>query len=245
MDTSFKSLDEIVKNISEQIKKINKGDLSLPEIELLTSNAQELYERLVVIRHKAFEKIANAESVDSITAELDVEDEAVIPVVEEKEEETFFDLTAEEDNSTNDAETDMLFDFTEAVEDVKITETKVVDEKVVKESSSKSINEKFEGKNSLNDVFKNTKKNSLADKLKFSPIDNLKSHININQKFSFVSNLFNGDNDNYNQAIEKLNNFQSSDDARVFLNELSQKNNWDAEDGNVIAFVELVERKYM
>ena len=58
MDTSFKSLDQIVADITEQVKKLNSGSIDTPEIELLTSNAQELYERLVVIRHKAFEKMA-------------------------------------------------------------------------------------------------------------------------------------------------------------------------------------------
>jgi hypothetical protein len=242
VDTSFKSLNQIVENISEQVKKINKGELDLPEIETLTSNAQELYERLVVIRYKAFEKIATKKPKT-----LTVEDEGIIPVLEEKEEEPFFDLTQEESNTTNEAETEMLFDFTEPVEEVKKAEIKVnqVKEKQVKVTIPKSINEKFENKNSINDAFKSATKKSLEDKLKFSPIDNLKSHININQKFLFISKLFNGDNDAYAHSIEKLNNFSNSDEAREYLNELSQQQNWDAEDENVITLVELVERRYV
>jgi hypothetical protein len=237
VDTSFKSLNQIVENISEQVQKINKGELNLPEIESLTSNAQELYERLVVIRYKAFEKIATQKPEI-----LTVEDEGIIPVLEEKEEETFFDLSQEEDNTTNEAETEMLFDFSEPVEEINV---KPVQEEQVMGTAPKSINEKFENKNSMNDVFKSATKNSLADKLKFTPIDNLKSHININQKFLFISKLFNGDNDAYNGSIEKLNNFSNSDEARMYLNELSQNQNWNAEDENVITLVELVERRYM
>ncbi len=241
MDTSFKSLDQIVADITEQVKKLNQGSIDTPEVELLTSNAQELYERLVVIRHKAFEKMATREV--NVT---EAEDEAIIPVVEEKEDETFFDLTSEENNSTNEAETDMLFDFGEPVEEEKTSTKK---ESIIKDNhqqtSPKSINETFEGNHSLNDVFKSAQQNSLADKLKFSPIKDLKSHININQKFSFISKLFNGDNDSYNAAIEKLNSFEIGDDARNYLNTLSQQQNWDAEDENVVTFVELVERRYM
>jgi hypothetical protein len=173
---------------------------------------------------------------------LAVEDEGIIPVLEEKEEETFFDLSQEEDNTTNEAETEMLFDFSEPVEEINV---KPVQEEQVMGTAPKSINEKFENKNSMNDVFKSATKNSLADKLKFTPIDNLKSHININQKFLFISKLFNGDNDAYNGSIEKLNNFSNSDEARMYLNELSQNQNWNAEDENVITLVELVERRYM
>lgn len=242
MDTSFKSLDQLAGDITEQVQKINKGELELPELELLTSNAQELYERLIVIRHKAFEKVATQKPEN-----LNVEDEGIIPVVEEKEEDTFFDLTQDEANSTNEVETEMLFDFSQPVEEVKQEDIKSepIHQEQVKEKTHKSINEKFENKNSLNDVFKSATKNSLADKLKFSPIDNLKTHININQKFLFVSKLFNGDNDAYNSAIEKLNNFSSSDEARLYLNELSQQQNWNAEDENVITLVELVERRYL
>lgn len=242
MDTSFKSLDQLAGDITEQVQKINKGELDLPELELLASNAQELYERLIVIRHKAFEKVATQKPEN-----LNVEDEGIIPVVEEKEEDTFFDLTQDEANSTNEAETEMLFDFSQPVEEIKQEDIKSepIHQEQVKEKTHKSINEKFENKNSLNDVFKSATKNSLADKLKLSPIDNLKTHININQKFLFVSKLFNGDNDAFNRAIEKLNNFSSSDEARLYLNELSQQQNWNAEDENVITLVELVERRYL
>ncbi len=239
MDTSFKSLNQIVADITEQVKKLNQGNINTPEIELLTANAQELYERLVVIRHKAFEKMATKD-----VPVTEAEDEAIIPIIEEKEPNTFFDLTSEENNSTNEAETNMLFDFSEPVEEVKPTTQSEV-KKTEQQNQTKSINQKFEDNHSLNDVFKSAQKNSLADKLKYSPIKDLKSHININEKFSFINKLFNGSNDNYNSAIEKLNSFKIGDDARYYLNELSQQYNWDAEDDNVVTFVELVERRYM
>ena len=241
MDTSFKSLSQIVEIVSEQVQKVNKGELDLSQIELLTLNAQELYERLVVIRHKAFEKLADNQPKEIKNVNISPTEKKV------EQDDLFFDLTQEDSNSTNDAEAEMLFDFSQPEAEIKNeSSTTIKDIDLKSESAStKSLNDKFASNNSLNEVFKTTQKNSLADKLKYAPISDLKSHININQKFLFVSKLFNGDNEIYNQMIEKLNNQPSGDDARELLNELSVKNNWDVEDENVIDFVEIVERRYL
>ena len=52
-------------------------------------------------------------------------------------------------------------------------------------------------------------------------------------------------NDVFEVLINTLNNFESGDDARAMLTKLSETYNWDVENENVIAFVELVERRYL
>ncbi len=238
MDTSFKSLEQIVQAISDKIPALKKGELELSDIEGLTKNAQELFERLVVLRHKAFEKMADTNQGEVLEKVIEK-----TPVVEQEKEDFSFDLT---ENTTNNVESEMLFDFSEPLEEEKVEEEIKPIEKPIEEKEIKgSINDTFQSKNSLNDIFKSAQKKSLADKLKYSPITNLKSYININQKYVFVSKLFSGDNDKYNQEIERLNGCKDGDEARELLSNLSLQLNWDAENENVISFVELVERRYL
>ena len=84
----------------------------------------------------------------------------------------------------------------------------------------------------------------MADSLNQSGIKDLKTHIGINKKFSFISNLFAGSNENYNDAINTLNNCLDGDQARSILGDIAEKNNWDVENETVVTFVDLVERRY-
>lgn len=238
--TSYQSLDQIAKQISEQISKLNTGDLNIPDIDNLTINSQELYERLIVIRHKAFEKIGNPEILKSKT-ETSIEE-----AVKEIEEPIF---NFEPESKEEEEQESMAFDFSQPiVEAPKNSESKNQDQKIeeIKSDSTSSLNEQFnQSTTSLNDAFKESKSESLADKLKQSKIKDLKSHIDINKKFSFISNLFNGSNENYNLAINQLNECENGDQARLVLAELVTKNNWEVENQTVTNFVEIVERRFM
>ncbi len=59
-------------------------------------------------------------------------------------------------------------------------------------------------KESLNDKLKEDKR-ELAHKLKDAPIKDLRKGIGINDKFSFVSELFRGDEDMYERSIKTIN----------------------------------------
>lgn len=87
---------------------------------------------------------------------------------------------------------------------------------------------------------------SLLEKLKMQPIANLKSAIAINQRFLFSNELFKGNMEAFNQAINELNHLESLDEALRFINlQLAEKYLWDYENPTVVQFVELVERRYL
>ena len=48
---------------------------------------------------------------------------------------------------------------------------------------------------------------TVADKLSRQPIKDLKSAIGLNQKFLFMNDLFEGENELFNNAINKINSF--------------------------------------
>jgi hypothetical protein len=243
VDTSFQSLNQLAVNISKNIESLSNGQLNNDQIEKLTSDTRELYERMIVIRHKMYEKFGKSESTAKSIDE--------VKEIEPKKEEEIIDFSEPE----KEPEIEMMsFDFsepeplieekTEEVTEV-ITETTIEEKITITEETTTTLSESINTENhSLNDVFKSTGSNSLADKLNQTAIQDLKSNIDINKKFKFINELFNGSNENYNAAIEELNNCSDADIARSKLTEMSSSNNWDVESDAVGVFVQLIERRY-
>jgi hypothetical protein len=57
----------------------------------------------------------------------------------------------------------------------------------------------------------------LSDHLKAKPITSLSEAIGISDKFLFMGEIFNGNKDAYNQAISRLDNAESLQDARAII----------------------------
>ncbi|MEY3397770.1 MAG: hypothetical protein RL220_364, partial [Bacteroidota bacterium] len=86
-------------------------------------------------------------------------------------------------------------------------------------------------------------KESLAEKLEHSPIADLKKAISLNQRFQFSRELFKGNNQEYEVAIEKLNS-SNREDALKHLDTLKSKYNWSPDSAIVTDFTDLVERRH-
>ncbi|MEN9523553.1 MAG: hypothetical protein RL065_1930, partial [Bacteroidota bacterium] len=73
----------------------------------------------------------------------------------------------------------------------------------------------------------------------------LKSIIGFNDKFSFIQNLFAGNDSTYKNIIEQLNSFTQKTDAEKLLDELSIKNNWNENEEIAEQFKEIINRKFL
>jgi hypothetical protein len=87
-------------------------------------------------------------------------------------------------------------------------------------------------------------KNTLADKLMFTPIENIKSHITLNKKVAFIIGLFNQESDDYNRAIDQLNDADNLQDALDTFHGLKNRYGWNAEQDLVRELEALVRRRY-
>ncbi len=97
----------------------------------------------------------------------------------------------------------------------------------------------------LNDQFSNTNADTLADLHQKKKIDNIKEHINVNQKFMFTKTLFGDSKDEFEKAIENLENYSSYVDAFNYLRrDFAGKYHWQMDSEEVIEFLELVAKKY-
>lgn len=75
-------------------------------------------------------------------------------------------------------------------------------------------------------------------------IADLKSTIGINDKFQFTNELFKGNMQEFNIAIEQLNASETKDSALSYLSGLKQLYGWDEEHETVKRLLNLVERRY-
>lgn len=96
---------------------------------------------------------------------------------------------------------------------------------------------------SLNEALKQEEKD-LAETVVTSKINNLKTAIDINQKFTYINELFNGDVDSFSQALDRLNSFNELSEANQYLNEeLKSKYEWN-EEASLSSLQEFVTRRY-
>lgn len=69
----------------------------------------------------------------------------------------------------------------------------------------------------------------------------LKSKININDKFLFINELFDGNLKEYNEAIETLSGFKDKESAIDFLHLLREKNMWETSSRAFVKLKGLIE----
>lgn len=235
---AFKNLSKLSKDLQDGIKRLEFGEMNSSEIDQLADDARELHERLTILRYKYHEsQVRIEESKENLKGE--------IPVLFRMEE----DENGENDISNNQTS---LIDAIEEVsveEDIKnpdpVVDTKKEEAPVVKPkqaelvaSPKKSSKNNSDGQISMDD--------SLVEKLENAPIANLKKEISLNLKFRFINELFDGNADEYNKAIDLLDGMESLDEAKNFLSgQVKSDYDWNEEKEEVGIFDELLQRRYI
>jgi hypothetical protein len=96
----------------------------------------------------------------------------------------------------------------------------------------------------LNDNFRKAAPTSLADAHSNQKIESLKNSISINQRFSFINELFGGDNMTYYDVIKQLDEYSNAESAkRYFIQEIAVKYDWSKKQEHVNKLLRLIERK--
>lgn len=139
---------------------------------------------------------------------------------------------------------DEINDESETV--VEKNQIDLLDAIVEEEVKSDSITiPKDEINQSINELHSKTPQTSLADHFGQQPINDLTKEIGLNERFLLTENLFNGNSSDYNEAINTLNNFETSEQAlKYFKGDLVKKYDWNIKKTQVKRFIKLVERRY-
>ena len=103
----------------------------------------------------------------------------------------------------------------------------------------------FEKAASLYDKIAKPSEKTVANQATRQPISNIKSSIGINEKFAYLKDLFKNNVNEYNEALDKLNNFENYGEAEDFFQELKAKYNWDPESKSFQGLADLLNRRYL
>jgi hypothetical protein len=117
----------------------------------------------------------------------------------------------------------------------KTEPAKPASEKITDAVASKSLNERFSKKTI-----------DLAEKLQQNASGkHLKDLISLSDKFMFVNELFQNDKKHFDEAVKKINELQSFDEAvQVIEEELKTHFNWDKKQKTVEQFQQSVKKKF-
>ena len=76
-------------------------------------------------------------------------------------------------------------------------------------------------------------------------VETLREAISINQRFSFINELFGGENMDYHAAVQHLDSLTNADQARAYVAvDLSQRYDWSRKEEHVNKLLKLIERKF-
>ncbi len=101
------------------------------------------------------------------------------------------------------------------------------------------------GQKSINDLIAAGRHDeSISSRMQHNPISNLKSAIGINEKFIFVYELFSGNNQQYSEVIDRLNNMPGREEAISLMESLRAEFRWDIENMAFQMLVDMVARRY-
>lgn len=98
---------------------------------------------------------------------------------------------------------------------------------------------------SLNDLFnKQQEDRSLGVQFQHAKVGDLTKAISINDKFTFIKELFNNKGEDFSAAIQQLNQCASMDEAFDCLENLKKKYFWDSTATAYLSLCDLLRRKY-
>jgi hypothetical protein len=237
------------------------------KLEGLTEQSRELYERLVVLRFKAYShEVKGTTEPATDTAQSDMVAIVPTPAPEVTKEEiasekpiAFSIQALDESEKTQEVPSNQvtLLDVIEEVmkEEQPVTTapeaTPIVSESPSPQFKSdlfaaKTVNTPLPGaQESLNDRLAKSivAVESIASKLESTPISDLKKAISLNQRFQFSKELFKGNNQDYEVSIDRLNS-ATRDEAMRQIASLRSKYAWKEDSPIAADFIDLVERRF-
>ncbi|MCB0820000.1 MAG: hypothetical protein KDC13_05225, partial [Bacteroidetes bacterium] len=103
----------------------------------------------------------------------------------------------------------------------------------------------FDKAASLYDKIAKPGEKTVATQASRQPISNIKSAIGINEKFIYLKDLFKNNINDYNEALDKLNNFDNYEEAEDYFQDLKLKYGWDPDSKSFTGLADLLNRRYL
>lgn len=272
--SSFDTKDSLLESVNSLFHSLNKGELSLIELETLVNHTRELYERAIVLRHKAYEKsvVKNLEQHILVPLEEAIENpienvpEIISEIIDKQENTTvkeFEQPTFDMSFSLFDELESESKPIEETTEEVIITETVQMTESVVepiierKEEvvavvepvvetvvTPEPVKVVNQGPKDVFDKMLEVSDNSLGSQLMAKKLDSLNGAFGLNEKLQMTHELFNGSSESFYQAVQLFDTLDNFSQAKDVLNKFKEEFSWNLETTLVTEFVQKIARRY-
>lgn len=210
------NLNELVRSLQQAMDRLGDGKLDLAGLELCTEQARAVYERLVVLRHKAREVAVAATRIAPPAP-------AAAPA------------------STADAAPTIRLDT--RPDGITPHQTSLID--AIAESEQHAMVQAAAPAPKAAKAKPAEKPVSVADKMEHAPVADLRKAIALSQKFWFVAELFGNDRKRYEEAIDTLNAMGGLPEAEAYYHkEVVAKLPKPPGDEVAATFKELLQRRY-
>lgn len=223
-DRPTQRMHELLQRIDQALNELEAGKLDLDRLDAACTDAQQLYERLVVLRHKARE--AKRAPV-AAPANPEVAPEVAMPSLR-------LDTRPAEAPIRQTSLIDAIAETEEPPPAKPEPPAPKAPEPTPPAKPTKPVPPPSE-----------PKAPSLAERTEQGPVGDLHKAIALSQKFWFVAELFAGQRDRYEKAIDSLNGMKQAEEARRFITaEIVGKASKPPAEDALRAFNELVERRF-
>ncbi|MEZ4756362.1 MAG: hypothetical protein R2817_06010 [Flavobacteriales bacterium] len=231
-DKAFRNMNELLAELSRAERELASGALGVEGLEVACADARELYERLIVLRHKAREAaVAPAAKV--------VEREEPAPAA--AKEPTPDPSAIRLDTRPPDVSPRQV-SLIEAIEATESTKADVAPPPAPKPPTAPKP---AAAPRSAAPTEPKKGIPTLAEKLEQAAIPDLAKAISLSHKFWFVAELFNGDRITYDKTIDLLNGMADGASAQAYLEqEVLAKLRKPADPEALATFSELLKRRY-
>lgn len=221
----FREISKLLDSIVNQAKQ---GQLSSIESDIIKEKLRKIYDQVSLAQEYELPAVEPIEFEVEIAKENEINPAVIEEQIQESETESI-EIESEE----------ILSEIVENKEPA-ISTTR---EKEPPDLFSPEI-AKPDSETVVDAIAQDVPKESVADILqKQSKVESLKKAIGINEKFFFINELFDGNLNDYNETIDSLDKMESIEACFAFLEELSQKNDWQGNAEAVEQLKQFIERK--
>lgn len=102
----------------------------------------------------------------------------------------------------------------------------------------------FSAPKTVSDVLHGNGDHSIASKIQNNRISDIKAAIGINDKFTFINDIFKGEISRYNQVIERLNGFGNIREALEFVKHEGLETGTAENKAAILRLTDLIKRRY-
>lgn len=267
------AMEARLRMISEAFANLENGTLSREGLEELVQNTREVYERAVVIRHRAYEEqIFGAREVTPVQEmEISTLQETMEVEDNESEEEQFIEVEetifltneeAEESLEPHQEAEQPAFDFSLFDDSAEVAKEEILEENTFEHISVSSVvtedhgvqEEKVimeqvsmhpTGESNAHFIQKFSKTDSdTALQISMSRLESLIGSFGLNERLQFINELFDGSSEAFADAIKSLDTLSSTEEALIKASGYAAQYNWDLHSETVEEFILKLKRRY-